>query len=129
MPIRAREFCLVRKDSGEAIGDGSVEYVDEQTAEIGWILLPAHRKMGYVTEMGRELLRFAFEEMRVSRVIAHCDARNAPSFHVMERLGMHLLGIEKGARPAKTVDGPKGDEMTWGMDVSVWKTMQRGDDT
>lgn len=120
-PIRAREYCLVRKDTQEAIGDGSVEYWDADTAEIGWILLPKHRGKGYVTEMARTLLRYAFEEMGVSRVIAHCDARNAPSYHVMERLGMRREGVAWAARPAKTPGGDKGDECTYAILREDWE--------
>lgn len=120
-PIRVREYCLVRKDTGEAIGDGSIEYWNEDTAEIGWILLPAHRGQGYVTEMGRALLRYGFEKMGVQRIIAHCDALNAPSYHVMERLGMRREGVAWVARPAKTPGGQKGDECTYAILREDWE--------
>lgn len=123
-PIRAREYCLVKKDTGETIGDGSVEYWDDETAEIGWILLPEHRGKGYVTEMGRELMRYGFEEMGAKKVIAHCDARNAPSYRVMERLSMHLETLEKEVRPEKTVGGIKGDEMTYAIEREEWMQIQ-----
>jgi len=121
-PVRAREYCIVLKETGETLGDGSVEYWGgDEIAEIGWILTPEHRGKGYVTEMGKELMRFAFEEMKVEKVIAHCDALNAPSYRVMERLGMHLESVEKEARPAKTAGGKKGDEMTWAISRAEWE--------
>ena len=114
-PIRAREYCVVIKETGEAIGEGGVEWVKDEpgTAELGWILLPEYRGKGYATEMGRELMRAAFEVWGAARVIAHCDARNAPSYHVMERLGMRLDSIEPEARPAKRENEKKGDECTY----------------
>jgi RimJ/RimL family protein N-acetyltransferase len=116
-PIRAREFCLVVKETGEAIGDGSVEWVEAEpgTAEIGWILLPEHRGKGYATEAGRELMRTAFEVMGADTVIAHCDSRNTPSRNVMERLGMTLRAIEPEARPAKRPGEKNGDECTYAL--------------
>lgn len=121
-PVRAREYCIVLKETGETLGDGSVEYWGgDDEAEIGWILTPEHRGKGYVTEMGRELMRFAFEEMKVEKVIAHCDALNVPSYRVMERLGMHLESIEKETRPAKIEGGKKGDEMTWAISRQEWE--------
>ena len=116
-PIRAREFCLVLKDTGEAIGDGSVEWVEGEpgTAEIGWILLPEYRGKGYATEAGRELMRAAFEIMGADTVIAHCDSRNQPSRNVTERLGMTLRGIEPEARPAKRIGEKNGDECTYAI--------------
>lgn len=120
-PIQAREYCIVLKETGERLGDGSVEYFDEKTAEIGWILTPEHRGKGYVTEMGRELMRFGFEEMGAEKVIAHCDARNAPSYRVMERLNMHLESLTPECRPAKVEGGKKGDEMTWAITREEWE--------
>jgi len=116
-PIRAREYCIVLKETGEALGDGSVEYwgQDGKTAEIGWILTPEHRGKGYVTEMGKELLHFAFEEMGVEKVIAHCDERNMPSQRVMLRLGMEKSELAFGVRPAKEKDGVPGDELTYAI--------------
>ena len=114
-PVRAREFCIVLKETGETLGDGSVEYWGEDEAEIGWILTPEHRGKGYVTEMGRELMRFAFEEMGARRVIAHCDERNMPSQRVMLRLGMEKSDLAFGVRPAKEKDGVPGNEYTYAI--------------
>ena len=122
-PIRAWEYCVTLKAAGEAIGQGSVERWQDipDTAEIGWILLPEYRRKGYATEMGRELLRAAFEDLGVKSVISHCDDRNAASYHVMERLGMKLEGIEKGARPAKRPGESNGDERTYALARDAWE--------
>ncbi|MBR5111103.1 MAG: GNAT family N-acetyltransferase [Clostridia bacterium] len=116
-PIRAREFCLVVKETGEAIGNGSVEWAADEpgTAELGWILLPGHRGKGYATEAGRELIRAAFEIMGADTVIAHCDSRNRASRNVMERLGMTLRETVPEARPAKRAGEKKGDECTYAL--------------
>ena len=122
-PLRAREYALVLKETGEVMGDGSIELLDDANAcaEIGWILLPRFRGKGYATEMGRELLRFGFETLGVQRIIAHCDARNAPSYHVMERLGMRFAHLAPAARPAKEQNGPKGDEATYEILRENWE--------
>ena len=120
LPIRAREYCVTLRQGGQAIGDGSIEWVENErgTAEIGWILLPEYRGRGYATEAGRELMRTAFEVMGADTVIAHCDSRNAPSRHVMERLGMTLRAIEPEARPAKRPGEKNGDECTYAISRS-----------
>ncbi len=121
-PVRVREYCVTLKAGGEAIGQGSVEWTDKETgtAEIGWILLPEYRGRGYATEMGRELTRAAFEAMGAQRIIAHCDDRNMPSYHVMERLGMELACVEKGTRPAKQPGESEGDERTYALSCAAW---------
>lgn len=126
-PIRAREYCLVRKSDGAAIGDGSLEWVagQEGVAEIGWILAKDYRGQGYVTEMGKALLRAGFQVLCAHTIIAHCDQRNAASSRVMERLGMRLAGVEPGARPAKTPEEAPGDECTYAITRAEWD-VQRG---
>ena len=121
-PIRAWEYCVTLKATGETIGQGSVEWSQDipGMAELGWILLPEYRGKGYATEMGRELLRAAFEVLGARTVIAHCDDRNAASYRVMERLGMKLDSVEKGARPAKRAGESNGDERTYALSRSEW---------
>ena len=122
-PARAWEYCVTLKDTEEAAGQGSLEWVESEpgAVELGWILLKEHRGRGYATEMGKELTRTAFEVLGAERVIAHCDDRNAPSFRVMERLGMMLAGIEKGARPAKRIGERNGDERLYVLSRSDWE--------
>lgn len=114
-PVMAREFALVLKETGEVIGDGSIEELGDGAAEIGWILLPEYRGKGYVTEMARELVRFGFEERGVQKIIATCDARNQKSRNVMERLMMQPASINYGVRPMKDIDGVPGDEMIYAL--------------
>jgi RimJ/RimL family protein N-acetyltransferase len=57
-------------------------------AEIGYVLDPAYAGRGYATEAVREVLRIAFEDLGVRRVIAQCFADNEPSWRLMERVGM-----------------------------------------
>src|SRR5215212_11615628 len=57
-------------------------------AEIGWCLDPAVGGKGYATEAVRELIRIAFEELDLRRLIAHCFADNDASWRLMERVGM-----------------------------------------
>lgn len=125
-PILAWEYCAVLKETGECIGEGSLEGIPNEpgTAELGWILLPEYRGKGYATEMGEQLMRAAFDTMNAQRVIAHCDARNAPSYHVMERLGMKLDSIEKESRPAKRENERKGDECTCVISRAEWEIRQ-----
>lgn len=119
-PVTMREYCVIHRETGEPMGDASVEIVDESTAEIGWILLPEFRGRGYATEAGRAMMDFGFTQYKKDHVIAHCDTRNDPSSGVMRRLGMHLEHIEKEGRAPKFEGGPRGDEATWGIRRLDW---------
>jgi RimJ/RimL family protein N-acetyltransferase len=61
--------------------------------EIGYSVLPDWRGNGYVTEMVDELVRYAFEDARVRRIIAHTTSQNPGSFKVLEHLGFHDSGV------------------------------------
>ena len=124
----AWEYCLILKQTNEKIGDGSIEKLDDETAEIGWILLPAYRHQGYVHEMAERLMRYGFEEMGVQKIIAHCDGRNIPSQNVMKKLGMRFSGCEKKTRPEKKPGDKRGDEYTYAITKEEWLSFQGKDE-
>ena len=74
-------LAVVLKSSSELIGDGSVFLLsaEHRQGEIGFVFHPDHHGHGYATEASRELLRFAFAEVGLHRVVGRCDARNAAS--------------------------------------------------
>jgi len=88
-PPRAYEFAVTL--NGQVIGAVSVAPDENGTeAEMGWILNPAWHGQGYALEAASAVRDFALHTLRLPRLIAHCDARNAPSYRLMEKLGMQL---------------------------------------
>jgi RimJ/RimL family protein N-acetyltransferase len=57
-------------------------------AELGWMFSPAHGGIGYATEAVRAVIGLCFNDLKVRRIHAGCFADNAPSWRLMERLGM-----------------------------------------
>ena len=55
--------------------------------QAGYQFAPRHWNQGYATESLRRLVRFAFEERRLSRVGAMARAENAASNRVLEKCG------------------------------------------
>ncbi|MCW2759087.1 MAG: GCN5-related N-acetyltransferase [Nocardioidaceae bacterium] len=95
-----RDTTLVIEHEGVVVGDlmlrvedpWSQSEVAEQArgtvAELGWSFDPAYGGRGLATEAVTELLRIAFDEVGVRRVVALCFADNEPSWRLMERVGM-----------------------------------------
>ncbi|KAA1380067.1 GNAT family N-acetyltransferase [Aeromicrobium fastidiosum] len=54
---------------------------------LGWVMHPDATGRGLATEAVGELLRHAFEDRGLRRVIAECFADNQPSWRLMEWLG------------------------------------------
>lgn len=80
--------------SGALIGRGGLSWADvdgERSLEIGWAILSPFWGCGYATEIGREGLAFAFNELRAERVVAFTEVHNTRSRAVMERIGMSYV--------------------------------------
>jgi hypothetical protein len=67
------------------------------SVELGYFLVPPARGRGYATEAVRQLVRYAFEHLRVNRVHAGCDAQNAASAAVLLRGGLRDEGLRRAS--------------------------------
>ncbi|MDR2686137.1 MAG: GNAT family N-acetyltransferase [Oscillospiraceae bacterium] len=62
---------------------------DRHSGSLGWIIRKEYQGRGYATEAARAVMEFA-RGLGVTAFSARCDARNAASRRVMEKLGMAL---------------------------------------
>jgi ribosomal-protein-alanine N-acetyltransferase len=62
------------------------------TSEIGlyWAVSPACQRQGYAAEAGAALIRYAFAELNLQRIVATTTYDNAASIGVMRKLGMRV---------------------------------------
>jgi RimJ/RimL family protein N-acetyltransferase len=93
-----KDFAVVLKESNNVIGSCGI-YPDNanDTADVGWILHMDYWKCGYGTELGGELVRYGFEDLKLRRIYADCAAVNVGSYRVMERNGMHREAVFRKA--------------------------------
>jgi RimJ/RimL family protein N-acetyltransferase len=110
---------LPSSDPGMLIGDFSLQRVSREhnQGEIGFIVHPDHHGQGYATEAATLLLRLGFEELGLHRIVGRCDARNAASARLMERLGMRR---EAHLRENEFVKGEWCDELIYAMLAGEW---------
>ncbi|MBM7770184.1 RimJ/RimL family protein N-acetyltransferase [Actinokineospora baliensis] len=110
-------------ETGELLGEVHLAWVSEEhrTVEIGYIFHPDHAGRGYATEAAAQLVRTAFDDLDMHRVIARLDADNAASTRLLERLGMrkeaHFVRNE-------FVRGRWADEAVYAMLASEWPSAQ-----
>jgi RimJ/RimL family protein N-acetyltransferase len=83
-------MAVVLRETGDVIGDCFVSWLDNEhrQGELGYVFHPDHHGQGYATEACRTLLRVAFEDAGLHRVVGRLEARNAASARVLEKLGM-----------------------------------------
>ena len=93
-----RDFAVVLKESYFVIGSCGI-YLDEVNymGDVGWILHKDYWRRGFGTELGKELIRYGFEDLKLGRIQAPCAAVNYSSYRIMERIGMQREGLHRKA--------------------------------
>ena len=93
-------YAVERKDDGALIGSCELYFTDQDPAALAWELHRSYWRQGYGTEIGRTLLRLAFDTLKLRRVIADCNTLNTGSYRIMEKIGMrreaHFVKLYRG---------------------------------
>ena len=86
----ALHFVIEVGESGDVVGDCVLilPSASHEQGEIGYILAPQHHGRGFATEAARELMRIAFDEIGLHRVVGRIEPRNGASARVLDRVGM-----------------------------------------
>ncbi len=95
------EFAVVFE--GRHIGGVSLTLGDEKTGELGWIVADGYQGRGFASEAALALIGFA-RTLGARRLSAHCDAENAASRRVMEKVGMKFVSICGGRKNRSSVE-------------------------
>ena len=99
VPLYNHDFIATLKD-GTVIGACGLYFKDLNKApSLGWVIDDLYWNMGYGTEMGSALLRYAFKHLSIPRVYATCDSENIGSSRVMEKIGMRFVGEKTSESP------------------------------
>lgn len=97
---KAKYFPVIEKSENQLIGHMVFfRYFGEHTYEIGWVFNPDFHSRGYASEAAYAILKYAFEELKLHRIIATCQPENIPSYRVMEKIGMRREGYFKKCIP------------------------------
>jgi RimJ/RimL family protein N-acetyltransferase len=102
-------YAMDLKDGGATIGIcGLFRRDDLEDPDIGFALLPAFRRRGYVYEAARSVVSYARDSLGLSRLKAIVAPDNAASVAVIRKLG---LEFEKMHRKP----GDEGDVAVYGI--------------
>jgi [ribosomal protein S5]-alanine N-acetyltransferase len=112
-------LAVTIKPDDRVRGRVTLKLIHEEVGEweIGWTMHPAYTGRGYATEAATAMLRLAFEEFNAHRVMAFCNAGNAASVRVMEKLGMSREGH---FREALHWNGGWADELSYAILDREW---------
>ncbi|WP_367140998.1 MULTISPECIES: GNAT family N-acetyltransferase [Streptomyces] len=116
------QYAIELKADRSLAGDLGVLLHDNRLqADLGYTLTPALHGQGYATEAVRAVLGHLFHH-GLHRVSAECDARNAPSARLLERVGFAL----EGRRAEFTLNintGEWTDTLLYGLLARHWQSM------
>jgi RimJ/RimL family protein N-acetyltransferase len=93
--------------------------------DVGWTLARDVWGHGYATEGASAAMGFAFDELRLSEVVAHTTALNERSQAVMRRLAMSHDPSDDFDGPWYEVGHPRRRFVLYRMTASGWRTMAR----
>jgi RimJ/RimL family protein N-acetyltransferase len=115
------QFAAVLRSTGELIGDCAAHPAtgDPRQAEIGFTIAPGHQGRGHAVDAASTLLGYLFGQRGKHRVTATCDARNAVSAGVLERLGMRREGHLRESTWAK---GEWTDDLLYAILHREWQS-------
>ena len=115
-------FGIELKEERKIIGGIGLDKVDkfQGTASVGYWLGEDYWKQRYGSEALNEILKFAFNKLKLRRVGAGVFAGNPSSGKLLEKFGAKLEGTKrKGARCK--ADGKIKDELIYGLLKEEWR--------
>jgi [ribosomal protein S5]-alanine N-acetyltransferase len=88
-------LAAVDKRSDEFVGEAClrVRSLAWRQGAVGWGVVDSRAGRGFATEIGRALLRLAFDGLNLHRVDAQCRSENQASRRIMAKIGMREEGI------------------------------------
>ena len=84
--------CIVlEKSTGIPIGDAGLSFIDEMNeVHVGYKFARSHWGLGYATEAAQAWLRYGFDQLKFSRILAFVHPQNAASIRVIQKLQFKL---------------------------------------
>jgi len=85
------------KSTGKVIGQSNMtlKSATDQRADIGWVTHQGFQRQGLAIEATHALMKYAFNNFPIHRIIADIDTRVPESASLAEKLGMRLEGTFK----------------------------------
>ncbi|MZQ86887.1 GNAT family N-acetyltransferase [Paenibacillus sp. 5J-6] len=98
MEDRKYSFVVCQTEDEQIVGTIGLTYVVRgplQSCMIGYNLDQAANGKGYMTEAVKQVVRYAFEELRLHRIVGEASPKNPGSIRVLEKAGFHKEGISR----------------------------------
>jgi RimJ/RimL family protein N-acetyltransferase/8-oxo-dGTP pyrophosphatase MutT (NUDIX family) len=82
---------------GRVAGTVEIKHIAGGDGELSWAVLPEHRGHGVAALAVRLLIRYAFDELGLHRVVAYTDPHDGASLRTAGRAGLRREGLVRAA--------------------------------
>lgn len=87
-------YAVIDRKSRRLIGRAGLQYLDDTPEiELGYLFEKDSWGKGYATEAATEVMRHAFHDLELGRIVAVTYPENTPSRRVLEKVGMQYIGM------------------------------------
>lgn len=114
-------WCMLDKQREKVIGHVCFHALEDDTAQLAYVLHPEYWGHGYIREALLPLLEVGFTQFGLRRITAMVAYENKRSAKVLETLGFRLEGICKEAM--KLSDGIYHDMMLYAILKKEWRKL------
>ena len=111
----AYPFLIFREGDDTLLGGltlGQIRRGVAQAGTLGYWMGEPHAGRGYMTKAVRAAMHFAFATLRLHRIEAACLPHNAPSIHLLQRVGFKQEGY---ARAYLRINGAWQDHLLFAL--------------
>jgi ribosomal-protein-alanine N-acetyltransferase len=119
-----RSFMICRNTDGVIVGNIGLSHIilrSLRSAFVGYFVGADHSRQGYATEAMQLVLRFAFNQLKLHRVEASIQPRNAPSLALVKRAGFTREGY---SRRYLKIAGRWRDHERWAILAEEWHPLR-----
>lgn len=89
-------WAVVYKDNGKLIGFAGLKYLTElDEIDLGYRILPEYWGKGLMTEIGREILKYGFDNFGLDKIIGIAEPENIASCRVLEKSGLEFYKVDE----------------------------------
>lgn len=90
-------FAVELKTENKVIGFISLNYIDDNTRNLGYCIHTSYQGRGYAKEAIEEVKKYAKEELELCMLISGTAEENEPSIHLLTSAGFTITGKQQGS--------------------------------
>ncbi len=89
-------WAVIYKPDNKLIGFAGLKYLPElDETDLGYRILPEYWGKGLMTEIGREILKYGFDNLGLNRIFGIAEPENIGSCKVLEKSGLVFYKVDE----------------------------------